>query len=95
MQRHINDCGKQWDADAMAFFRAYPLALEAVAQAAFYRVRGRRTGSTMDKRRRAAYTVQAAAIVSACRWLREDPANIPPELLAVYAAALQAAEEAV
>lgn len=95
MQRHINHVGREWTPDAIAFFKAYPLALESVAQAAFYRQCGRRTGSAWDKRRRAAFTVEAAAIVSACRWLREDPANIPDELLAVYAAALRAAEEAV
>jgi hypothetical protein len=94
MQRHINDCGREWDADAPAFFKAYPLALEAVAEAAFYRMRARRTGDTWDKRRRAAFTVQAAAIVSACRWLREDPANIPQELLTVYAATMKAASNA-
>jgi hypothetical protein len=95
MQRHINHIGRHWDADALAFFKAVPLALGAFAEAAFYRARARRTGEAWDRRRCVAHTVQAAAITSATRWMANDPENIPDELRRVHAAALKAAEEAV
>lgn len=62
-------------------------ALTAYGEALFHQRRWRRTGAVHNRRALVAYSVQAAALHTAARWMARDAENIPTELRRVLNAA--------